>query len=124
MKNSRNVHRKKTVAVKEELKDVKKKNKTLSKMLSVEQTKSTEINHRALLDKRANLTLLTKATKSHQTELKKQQDETKEKLQDEHRRFNEELKKQQARPKKNYGTNADGSMKNLKNDRTRTKKNY
>ena len=93
VKAARNVHREKPVAVKEELKDVKKKNKTLSKMLSVEQTKSTEITHRALLDKRANLTLLTEATKSHQTELKKQQDETKEKLQDEHRRFNEELKK-------------------------------
>ena len=86
------MHREKTVAVKEKLKDVKKKNVALSKMLSAEKTKSGEINHRAWLDKKENLTLLTETTKSHQAE----------------------LENNRTIPKKNYGTNADGSTKNLK----------
>merc|ERR1711966_67582 len=58
VKTATNVHREKTVAVKEKLKDVKKKNVALSKMLSAKKTKSAEINHRAWLDKKENLTLL------------------------------------------------------------------
>merc|ERR1711966_186875 len=91
VKIARNVHREKTVAVKEKLKVVKKKNVALSKMLSAEKTKSTDINHRAWRDKKENLTfltettkshntLLTETTKSHQAELEKQQDDTEEKL--------------------------------------------
>ena len=38
-------------------------------MHSAEKAKSAEINHRAWLDKKENLTLLTEATKSHQAEL-------------------------------------------------------
>merc|ERR1711966_44040 len=82
------------------------KNVALSKMLSAEKTKSADINHRAWRDKKENLTLLTETTKSHHTlltettkshqaELEKQQDDTKEKLRNERRRFNEELKKRQ-----------------------------
>merc|ERR1711966_36856 len=71
----------------------KQKNVALSKMLCPEKTKSTEINHRAWLDKKENLTLLTETTKSHQAELEKQQDDTEEKLRNERRRFNGELKK-------------------------------
>lgn len=67
---SRNSHREKTVTAEKELKEVKNKNKVLTKMLSAEKTKSTEINHRAWLDKKAKHTLLTEATKSHQAELK------------------------------------------------------
>merc|ERR1711966_87943 len=89
VKIARNVQREKTVAVKEKLKVVKKKNVALSKMLSAEKTKLANINHRAWLDKQENLTLLTKSTKSHQAELEKQQDDTEEKLRNERRRFNE-----------------------------------
>merc|ERR1711966_17535 len=96
VKTARNVHREKTVAVKEKFKDAKKKNVALSKMLSAEKTKSADINHCAWLDKKENLTLLTETTKSHQAELEKQQNKTDEKLQNERRRFNEELKKHQA----------------------------
>ena len=69
VKATRNMHREKAVAVEEKLKDAKKKNTALSKMLSAEKTKSAEINHHAWLDKKENLTLLTDATKSHQAEL-------------------------------------------------------
>merc|ERR1711906_94396 len=58
VKTARNVHREKTVAVKEKFKDVKKKNVALSKMLSAEKTKSADINHCAWRDKKENLTLL------------------------------------------------------------------
>ena len=56
--------------MKEKLKDVKKKNVALSKMLSAEKTKSAEINHRAWLDKKENHTLLTEATKLIKESLK------------------------------------------------------
>ena len=100
VKAARNVHREKPVAVKEELKDVKKKNIVLSKMFSAEKTKSTEINHHAWLDKKDNLTLLPEATNSHQAELEKQQGDTKEKLRDERRRINEIFLKTTGRERK------------------------
>ena len=95
MRASRNAHGEKTVAAKEELKEVKKKNRVLTKVLSAEKTKSVEINHRAWLDKEANLPLLTGVTKSHQAELKIQQGEDKEKLQDKPRRIKEEMSEQE-----------------------------
>ena len=55
--------------------------------------------------------MLTEATKSHQAELEKQQDDTEEKLRDERRRFNEELKKRQ-----------DENEEKLLNERRRLKK--
>merc|ERR1711966_166158 len=122
VKTARNMHREKTVAAKEKLKVIKKKNVALSKMLSAEKTKSADINHRAWLDKKENLTLLTETTKSHHTlltettkshqaELEKQQDDTEEKLRNERRRFNEELKKRQ-----------DENEEKLLNERRRLKK--
>merc|ERR1711966_512074 len=122
VKIARNMHREKTVAAKEKLKVVKKKNVALSKMLSAEKSKSADINHRAWRDKKENLTLLTETTqshhilltettKSHQAELEKQQEDTEEKLRNERRRFNEELKKQQ-----------DENEEKLLNERRRLKK--
>merc|ERR1711906_64695 len=122
VKTARNMHREKTVAAKEQLKVVKKKNVALSKMLSAEKSKSADINHRAWRDKKENLTLLTETTqshhtlltettKSHQAELEKQQDKTEEKLRNERRRFNEELKKRQ-----------DENEEKLLNERRRLKK--
>ena len=95
MRASRNGHREKVVVAKAELKDAKKKNKALSNLLSAEKTKSVEINHRAWLDKKENLTLLTEATKSHQAELKEQQDKSQETLRNERRRFKEEMSVQE-----------------------------
>merc|ERR1711906_91036 len=123
VKTARNMHREKAIAAKEKLKVVKKKNVALSKMLSAEKTKSADINHRAWRDKKENLTLLTETTKSHHTlltettkshqaELEKQQDDTKEKLRNERRRFNEELKKRQAGLKKKQ----DDTEENLRNE--------
>merc|ERR1711966_497381 len=106
VKTARNMHREKTVAAKEELKVVKKKNVVLSKMLSAEKAKSADINHRAWRDKKENLTLLTETTRSHHillTETTKS--------------HQAELEKQQDKTEENYKTNADGSTKNLKNDR-------
>merc|ERR1711966_274212 len=128
-KTVRNMHREKTVAEKEKLKVVKKKNVALSKMLSAEKTKSADINHRAWLDKKENLTLLTETTKSHHTlltettkshqaELEKQQDDTEEKLRNERRRFNEELKKRQAELEKQQ----DDTKEKLRNERRRFNK--
>merc|ERR1711966_533321 len=77
VKTARNMHREKTVAAKEELKVVKKKNVALSKMLSEEKAKSADINHRAWRDKKENLTLLTKTTQRFNEEIKKRQEEKK-----------------------------------------------
>merc|ERR1711906_14180 len=123
VKTARNMHREKAIAAKEKLKVVKKKNVALSKMLSAEKTKSADINHRAWLDKKENLTLLTETTKSHHTlltettkshqaELEKQQDDIEEKLRNERRRFNEELKKRHAGLKKKQ----DDTEENLRNE--------
>merc|ERR1711966_573899 len=87
VKTARNMHREKTVAAKEELKVVKKKNVALSKMLSAEKAKSADINHRAWRDKKENLTLLTETTQRFNEELKKRQDENEEKLLNERRRL-------------------------------------
>merc|ERR1711966_208601 len=67
VKTARNMHREKTVTAKEKLKVAKKKNVALIKMLSADKTKSADINHRAWLDKKENLTLLPETTKSHHT---------------------------------------------------------
>ena len=93
-------------------------------MLSAEKTKSAETNHSAWLDKKENLTLLTEATKSHQAELEKQWDDTKENYGANAESSRMNIKNGRTIPKQNYGTNADSSMMNLKNDRTRIKKNY
>ena len=44
---SRNAHREKTIAAKEELKVVKKKNTAFTQMLRAKKAKSEEVNHRA-----------------------------------------------------------------------------
>ena len=72
---SRNKQKEKTVAAKGELKEVKIKNTALGKQLSAEKIKSAETNHRAWLDKKANLTLLTNTTKSHQVQIEKLNEE-------------------------------------------------
>merc|ERR1711966_508366 len=87
VETTRNMGREKTVAAKEKLKVVKKKNVALSKMLSAEKSKSADINHRAWRDKKENLTLLTETTQQFNEELKKRQDENEEKLLNERRRL-------------------------------------
>merc|ERR1711966_278448 len=58
---------------------------------------------------------LTATTKSRQAELEKQQDDTKEKLRNERRRFNEELRKRQAGLEKKQ----DATEEKLRNERRR-----
>ena len=60
-------------------------------MLSTEKTKSAEINHRAWQDKKANLTLLTEATKFHQAELSEATKSHQEELRNERRRLTAEI---------------------------------
>ena len=85
VRSDRNKQRDKIVIAEELLKITKSKNKDLTKQLKTETIKSTETNHRAWLNNKANLTLLEETENLHQDQLKKQQEEAEQQLQNERR---------------------------------------